>query len=178
VDPDQVREPGVAAAPFAPAPPAHVLAAFLDEYAPFGPAPLCPEVGVFRGRGLLALWQAAERLAGRALPAPFWAYPWPGGVALARLLLDRPEWVRGVREVTSLGRARQGLGLLPGELTAAGPRATKLGEKLRQNLGNATLRSGTRSASGVAGLDRSAVEALVSYGSLRLSGFCRRAAFL
>ncbi len=27
--------------------------------------------------------------------SPYWAYPWPGGVALARYILDHPETVRG-----------------------------------------------------------------------------------
>ena len=87
----------------APAPPADAaLAALLDREAPFGPAPLCPEIRVFQGRGLISVWEAAERLAGRPLPAPFWAYPWPGGAALARVVLDAPERVRGLR-VLDLG---------------------------------------------------------------------------
>lgn len=40
------------------------------------------------------IWEAAERLAGGVMPAPFWAYAWPGGCALARVLLNRPELVR------------------------------------------------------------------------------------
>ncbi len=48
------------------------------------------------------LWEAAEALAGRPLPSPFWAYPWPGGAALARLLLDAPARVRG-RRVLEIG---------------------------------------------------------------------------
>jgi predicted nicotinamide N-methyase len=39
---------------------------------------------------------------GNAAPAPFWAYPWAGGMALARYILDRPETVRG-RRVLDLG---------------------------------------------------------------------------
>lgn len=35
-------------------------------------------------------------------PAPYWAYHWAGGLALARFVLDRPEWVRG-RRVLDLG---------------------------------------------------------------------------
>jgi predicted nicotinamide N-methyase len=50
----------------------------------------------------VAVWEAAERIAGDALPAPFWAYPWPGGSALARVVLDAPELVRG-REVLDFG---------------------------------------------------------------------------
>jgi predicted nicotinamide N-methyase len=77
------------------APPPAVLAALLDRCAPFGPAPLCPEIQVFQARSLVEIWEAAERLAGAQLPAPFWAYPWAGGAALARVLLDVPGQVRG-----------------------------------------------------------------------------------
>lgn len=57
---------------------------------------------MFQARVLTEVWEAADRLAGRVMPAPFWAYAWPGGAALARVLLDHPEWVRG-RTVLDLG---------------------------------------------------------------------------
>ncbi|MGQ0562605.1 MAG: class I SAM-dependent methyltransferase [Gemmatimonadota bacterium] len=79
-----------------------VLEELLDRYAPFGPAPLCPEISVFQGRSLVEVWEAAEKIAGENLPAPFWAYPWAAGCALARVVLDRPEHVRGKR-VLDLG---------------------------------------------------------------------------
>lgn len=42
------------------------------------------------------LWVGTEEDAEQAgLPSPFWAFAWPGGQALARFVLDRPEWVRG-----------------------------------------------------------------------------------
>jgi predicted nicotinamide N-methyase len=89
--------PSPAEPEFAPAPPDAALNELLDSHAPFGPVPLVPEVSAFQGRGVVAVWEAAEQLAGRNLPAPFWAYPWAGGVALARALLDRPERVAGKR---------------------------------------------------------------------------------
>ena len=70
-----------------------VLAAFLDEYAPLGAAPLCPEISVFAALSLVDVWEGAERIAGGPLPSPFWAYPWPGGAALARVILDNPAFV-------------------------------------------------------------------------------------
>lgn len=104
--PPGAEEPGPAAGGAGPAavawPDPLRLAALLDEYAPLGPAPLVPEVLVFQGRGVLEIWSAAERLAGTTLGPPFWAYPWPGGIALARLVLDRPELVAGAR-VLDLG---------------------------------------------------------------------------
>jgi predicted nicotinamide N-methyase len=84
----------------APAP--ELLAALLDRHAPLGPAPLCPELRAYHARSLVEVWEAAENVAGRVLPAPFWAYPWAAGAALARVLLDEPERVRG-RSVLDLG---------------------------------------------------------------------------
>jgi predicted nicotinamide N-methyase len=87
---------------FPPPPPDPDLFAFLQRHAPPGPAALCPEVTVFQARSLVEVWEAAERLAAAPLPSPFWAYPWAAGQALARVLLDRPAWVRGGR-VLDLG---------------------------------------------------------------------------
>lgn len=69
----------------------------LDRYAPLTPAPLCPELHVFQARNLTEVWEAVDRLAGEQTPSPFWAYAWPAGAALARVVLDRPELVRGLR---------------------------------------------------------------------------------
>jgi predicted nicotinamide N-methyase len=70
-------------------PPAeHILEHLLDEYAPLAPVPLCPEIMAFQGSSLVRVWEAAEAIAGQNLPAPFWAYPWAAGVALARVVLD------------------------------------------------------------------------------------------
>lgn len=48
------------------------------------------------------MWEASERLAGQPMAAPFWAYAWAGGSALARVVLDTAEWVRG-RTVLDIG---------------------------------------------------------------------------
>jgi predicted nicotinamide N-methyase len=74
-----------------------ILATLLDRYAPYGPAPLVPEISVFYGRSLIEIWEAAERVANETLPAPFWAYPWAAGIAVARVLLDHTEWIAGRR---------------------------------------------------------------------------------
>ena len=73
----------VPAAPDGPA-----LAALLDAHAAFESPELVPELRVFRAYSLVDIWAAAEALAGATLPSPFWAYPWAGGIALARVLLD------------------------------------------------------------------------------------------
>jgi predicted nicotinamide N-methyase len=102
------------------APPDTLLAGLLDRYAPFKTAALVPEISVFYGRSLIEVWEAAERLAGATLNAPFWAYPWAAGVALARVVLDHPQWVQGLRVldfgcgggVAALAAARAGAGVV------------------------------------------------------------------
>jgi predicted nicotinamide N-methyase len=79
-----------------------VLEALLDAHAPFGPTPLCPEIGVFQAHDLYELWEAAEEVGGGILGPPFWAVPWPAGLAIARVLLDAPVWARG-RRVLDVG---------------------------------------------------------------------------
>jgi predicted nicotinamide N-methyase len=47
---------------------------------------------------LTPLWEATEKdLARHNVSPPFWAFPWAGGQALARYILDHPEVVRGRR---------------------------------------------------------------------------------
>jgi predicted nicotinamide N-methyase len=92
------------------------MAQLLEQYAPLRPVPLCPELLAHCAHSLIDVWEAAERLARRPLPAPFWAYPWAAGSALARVLLDRPQLVVGKRVldfgagggVASLAAARAG----------------------------------------------------------------------
>jgi predicted nicotinamide N-methyase len=56
---------------------------------------LIPEIGLRLSRDEpTGLWEQTEHETGRTdLPPPFWAYPWAGGTALARYLLDHPEEV-------------------------------------------------------------------------------------
>jgi len=57
---------------------------------------LVPEIRLHLITPACPLWSATEREAEAAgIAEPFWAFAWPGGQALARLLLDRPELVRG-----------------------------------------------------------------------------------
>jgi predicted nicotinamide N-methyase len=84
------------------APPVNAFRHLLERHAPLRPVPLCPELRVHYAHSLTDVWEAAERIAGHTLPSPFWAWPWAGGIALARLLLDRPDYVRG-RTVLDFG---------------------------------------------------------------------------
>lgn len=71
-------------------------AAFVRRETLPGRAPLVPEIALNLASAVTELWEATEAtLAETGLPPPFWAFAWPGGQALARLVLDRPELVRG-----------------------------------------------------------------------------------
>ena len=84
-------------------PPAdHILEDLLDQFAPLKPVPLCPEISAFQGTSLVQIWEAAEKLVGENLPAPFWAYPWAAGVGLARVVLDRRDEFLG-KKVLDVG---------------------------------------------------------------------------
>jgi predicted nicotinamide N-methyase len=65
--------------------------------------PLVPEIRLHLATEISPIWQATEEsLAQGGVPPPFWAFAWPGGQALARYLLDRPEQVAG-RSVLDFG---------------------------------------------------------------------------
>lgn len=59
--------------------------------------PLVPEVTLRLADEPLAPWLESERHTGAVQGPPFWAHAWPGGLALARCVLDAPELVRGKR---------------------------------------------------------------------------------
>jgi predicted nicotinamide N-methyase len=60
------------------------------------PPPLVPEIRLHLAHEALPLWEKTEEeLGALGLPPPFWAFAWAGGQALARFLLDRPDWVAG-----------------------------------------------------------------------------------
>lgn len=60
-------------------------------------APLVPEIRLRMGGLAMPLWeQAALADARPAVPPPMWAWPWAGGQALARYVLDHPATVRGM----------------------------------------------------------------------------------
>jgi predicted nicotinamide N-methyase len=54
--------------------------------------PFVPEITLLTAREPYGLWDRTDRDA-----PPFWAFPWAGGQALARHILDNPELVRGHR---------------------------------------------------------------------------------
>jgi predicted nicotinamide N-methyase len=62
--------------------------------------PLLPEIRLYQAADPISMWQQTEQATGQDdLDPPFWAFPWAGGQALARYLLDHPETVRGRRVI-------------------------------------------------------------------------------
>ena len=54
-----------------------------------------PEIILRQARQLEPLWEESSAGPLAWADAPYWAFPWPGGQALARYVLDHPETVRG-----------------------------------------------------------------------------------
>jgi predicted nicotinamide N-methyase len=76
-------------------------AAFIRARLPLLPVPGVPEVRLHRATPSSGLRRLAE-LDAEGFGAPYWAYCWAGGLALARHILERPETVAG-RRVLDLG---------------------------------------------------------------------------
>jgi predicted nicotinamide N-methyase len=76
------------------------LAAWRDlvrTQAAAAPVALVPEITTWQATELTPLWHATSAELHRYDASPFWAFPWAGGQALARHLLDHPELVAGRR---------------------------------------------------------------------------------
>ena len=72
------------------------LEAFIRVRTSPAAVPLVPEIRLWTATELTPLWHAtAAELEGWD-SSPFWAFPWAGGQALARFVLDHPEAVRGL----------------------------------------------------------------------------------
>jgi predicted nicotinamide N-methyase len=57
-----------------------------------------PEIRLYLATEITPIWQATETwMVERNLEPPFWAFAWPGGLALARHILDNPCSVAGKR---------------------------------------------------------------------------------
>jgi predicted nicotinamide N-methyase len=72
---------------------------FIRTKMPIAPASTLPEILLHAAHPASGLWRLAKfgRNAATAATPPYWAYPWPGGAALARYFLSCPEQVRGRR---------------------------------------------------------------------------------
>jgi len=59
--------------------------------------PFLPEITLHIADEITPLWTACETRSGRTNTSPpFWAFAWPGGLALARYALDHAEIVHGL----------------------------------------------------------------------------------
>lgn len=70
-------------------------AAFITGNLRLEPVPLVPEIRLYRAH-------PGSGLRGATTATPYWAYPWAGGIVLARHILDNPRIVAG-RRVLDLG---------------------------------------------------------------------------
>ncbi len=73
------------------------LRAFVEARTAAAPVPLVPELVLRQAGEVHGLWQAAQEEPEGWEDSPYWAFPWAGGQALSRYVLDRPEVVRGRR---------------------------------------------------------------------------------
>jgi predicted nicotinamide N-methyase len=67
------------------------MAGFIRARLHAAPVPLVPEIRLHTAHSSSGLGRFLASSGG----APYWAYPWAGGIALARYLLDHPEAVAG-----------------------------------------------------------------------------------
>jgi predicted nicotinamide N-methyase len=90
-------------------------ASFIRERLRLAWAPCVPEVRLYTAHpasGLRCLLGDGEG------SPPYWAYPWAGGIALARYVLDRPETVAG-RRVLDVGAGSGLVGIAAARAGAA-----------------------------------------------------------
>jgi predicted nicotinamide N-methyase len=57
--------------------------------------PFVPELRLYQAGEQVGLWDATNGEYRSEQPPPFWAFAWPGGLALARYILDHPAMVSG-----------------------------------------------------------------------------------
>jgi predicted nicotinamide N-methyase len=100
-------------------------AAFIRVNTAITRPPLVPEIRLHLATEITPIWQASEHALARVnVPPPFWAFPWAGGQALARYVLDNPAIVAG-RRVLDFG---SGSGLVAIAASQAGAAAVTAAE--------------------------------------------------
>ncbi|MBI4815672.1 MAG: methyltransferase [Deltaproteobacteria bacterium] len=94
------------------------IRAFIEEETRRARPPLVPELTLRLIDATCRLWRAtAKDLELEQIVDPYWAFAWPGGQAVGRMLLDRPELVKG-RSVLDFG-AGSGIAGLAAALAGA-----------------------------------------------------------
>lgn len=74
-----------------------VRRAFILQHTRLRRPPLAPELRLHLAEAITPIWRLAEQELGEASAPPFWAFPWAGGQAIARYVLDHPTEVTGRR---------------------------------------------------------------------------------
>jgi predicted nicotinamide N-methyase len=78
--------------------PAAARIAFIRTHTRLQTPPGVPEISLYLADEVTPIWEMTELELGQAgLDAPYWAFAWAGGQALARYLLDTPDVVAGAR---------------------------------------------------------------------------------
>jgi predicted nicotinamide N-methyase len=73
-------------------------AAFIKTNTALTTAALVPEIQLWLASEITPIWQATEQwLADNGTAPPFWAFAWPGSIAMARHILDNPGVASGRR---------------------------------------------------------------------------------
>lgn len=73
--------------------------AFITAHTTIQPVPGLP-IQLYQASEVTPLWLMTEDdMAREQLTPPFWAFPWAGGQALARYILERPDIVAGKRVI-------------------------------------------------------------------------------
>jgi predicted nicotinamide N-methyase len=93
----------------------HPPSSFIRERLRVACAPCIPEIRLYTAHSASGL---RHLLGDGDGPPPYWAYPWAGGIALARYVLDRPETVAGLR-VVDLGAGSGLIGIAAAKAGAA-----------------------------------------------------------
>jgi predicted nicotinamide N-methyase len=67
---------------------------FVREHTEIRTVPFVPEIRLHMAAEAIPLWELMESLTGDVgMAPPFWAFPWAGGQALARYVLDHPDLI-------------------------------------------------------------------------------------
>lgn len=95
------------------------LTAFVRTQTRLLPVAEFPDIRLHRADDVMTVLARAGELLGQADPAlPFWAFPWAGGLGVARYLVDHPETVAG-RTVVDLAAGSGLCGIVAARLGAA-----------------------------------------------------------
>lgn len=95
------------------------LRSFVRRHTTLLPVPDLPDIRLYTAADVTVLWHLAGSELGLAEPPlPFWAFPWAGGLAVARYLTDHPAVVAG-RRVFDLASGSGLCGIVAARLGAA-----------------------------------------------------------